>query len=200
MEREDIVKIITRCAKLYDEKLRGREFVVFFKNKENKLEHIRGHFTRSHYRHLTGVSIAGAKAKDFFYRCLNGRVKTSEILVSKDGSHVLKLQVLQRAIEQFEKARMIGFHDESRIYLQTEQLVGNVSWCLGFIHEVASSKLMSPNTLLQDDIRQCVIYPVCTITSIFRKDAKGGYTMTCNWHPEFIDEAAEVIALLESKK
>ena len=47
-------------------------------------------------------------------------------------------------------AKMIGQYDNSRIYLQTDKVIGNVNVCMGFIRK---SKEYIPNTVLKEDIR-----------------------------------------------
>lgn len=45
---------------------------------------------------------------------------------------------------------MIGQYDNSRIYLQTDKIIGNVNACMGFVKE---KNTYVPNTALNEDIR-----------------------------------------------
>ena len=86
---------------------------------------------------------------DFIKDFLNNEVKTKNVQI-KDNTSYLKLEILPQLMNLDKTAKMIGQYDNSRIYLQTDKVIGNVNVCMGFIRK---SKEYIPNTVLKEDIR-----------------------------------------------
>ena len=53
---------------------------------------------------------------------------------------------------------MVGYYNGQQPRLYTEQLVGNVQGCIGFVKDKDNGRYV-PNTLLEGDIRQKVARP-----------------------------------------
>lgn len=131
----------------------NHQFLFVYDVGENVYQYVEVRFKKEQYQHLTGTWIDHVKNNDFFDRCIAQRISAKELQTAYDGTTELKLDVLESAIRGIGKSSMIGIYDESRVYLKTDQLIGGVSWCLGFIPVKKPNSPLIANTLLKEDIR-----------------------------------------------
>lgn len=148
--KKEILKRIYTCAKLYKENFSGCNllFVYLENGTINTLETA---FSASNFRHLTGVITSPCmRAKEFFDKAVKKRL-------NENGITDLKLSVLPEFLGGLaSSAKMTGEHDNnSKIELETEILVGNVTRCMGFT--LNDGNIFVPNTILAEDIRDIVI-------------------------------------------
>jgi len=65
---------------------------------------------------------------------------------------------------------MFGFYDGSRIFLNTDEFVGGVAWCIGFMDFTNGATPLFANTLLNEDIRKVSRMPVHRIVMTLQKN------------------------------
>ena len=82
----------------------------------------------------------------------------------------MKLQILKNLVSLNKKAKILGNYNVSKPKLNTELMIGNIEWCLGFIKE---ERYYVPNTLCKEDIRNVVINPnriICILSKKIKED------------------------------
>lgn len=86
----------------------------------------------------------------FYNKYLNHSLLEQEIRYKSDGTTVLKLQALPKVVNFFKSSRMTTTFDTYQPQLHVDRLVGNISYCLGFVKE---SGYYVPTSCLLGDIR-----------------------------------------------
>ena len=158
MDKDAAIRIITACAKLYDDNLKNKNLLFFFDDGWNGVAYIETLFLRRNYLHLTGVIQSGTRmrATDFYDISLRGQLSPSHFDLHKDGSSDLKLSVLSTIMSIHKTAKMVGDYNMTKSLLITEKIVGTVTACLGFVRE---NDYYLPNTVLREDIRDVTRSP-----------------------------------------
>ena len=177
MDKKQAIRVITDCAKIYDEELCGQN-VLFLFGSASAPVCAEAKFNRQHFLHLTGViKTQRITAQQFYNRALTGHLGENVFSIPSDGTVELKLSVLPGLCRIHKTARMIGDYNNSKSLLVTEKLVGGTNACVGFIREDA---FYIPNTALREDIRDITISPWQRIIATFRKPQKAlQYTELC---------------------
>lgn len=139
------------------------------------IEKIELYFPKSSFANLTGVTITNSNNNVLnsfsFYNLLkSGSVSIDKYKIEcKDCTTDLKLQVLPYLMRIDKNANMVCDFDSSKIYLQTDKLIGGTNCCMGFIKEHRKGVYI-PNTALNTDMRNIIISK-CNILAILKKSA-----------------------------
>ena len=169
MKKEAAIKIITSCAKSYKNNLENKNLLFIFGDLQTP-EYFEASFLPRNFLHLTGIKLVEGRivsSKDFYDRCLNGKLSPDDFYMAQNGTTDMKLSVLPQLMNLHLCAKMVGDYDNTLLY--TEKIVGNIFACVGFIHE---NGYYIPNTALREDIRDITISPQKRVLAIFRKDIK----------------------------
>lgn len=150
IQKREIIQEITESARLYDQNLQGKNIMFIYLN-NHELNFIETKFLKSNFFHLTGLISNNINPNQFYEKCLNNKIKENEIKIKKDGTTMLKLQVLKNLMCINKNAKMIGDFDKNKLYLTTDKLIGNTNECLGF---KKVNKFYVSNTSLKADIRR----------------------------------------------
>lgn len=179
MKKEDAIRIITNCAKLYHENLEGKN-LLFLYGSPQLPQHFEAVFLPKHFLHFTGVALVPQRivsSIDFYDRCLNRNLSPSDFGMPDSGTVEMKLSVLPRMMKISTAAKMIGEYDLSKSLLYTEKLAGNVSACMGFVQD---DGYYHPNTILKEDIRDVTKRPQKKVLAVFGKTLQAPtYTEVC---------------------
>lgn len=153
MDKQEAIKIITQCAKIYKNNLVGKSLlIVYFIRKTNKYDFFEIKFSESNFCHLTGVVKQNGLTSSAFYNlCIENKIKESDFEFKDDGTTYMKLSVLPKIIHIQKASQMSGNYNNSGIKLYTHRLAGGVNGCMGFIN--TGETYYSPNTVLKEDIR-----------------------------------------------
>lgn len=174
MKKNKAIRIITNCAKEYNEYLENKNLLFVFGN-NHKQEAFEAVFEPRHFLHLTGIEANGRfinRSSDFYDICLKGQLSPSAFELAKNGTTDMKLSVLPQLMKIHKTAKMIGEYDCAKSFLMTEKIAGNVTACLGFVRD---GNYYVPNTTLKEDIRNVKVKPQLRVIAILRKDIKSNY-------------------------
>lgn len=153
INKEEALKIILKCCKLYHCNLENKNVMFIVQDKRKDIHHIEMLFLASNFLHLTGINIINKNIKsstDFYNLCLKNQITVSDFKISSNGTTSIKLQILPQIIQIQKTCKMIGDYNNTKLYLSTQKLVGNVNICMGFIKK---GNYYIPNTALKEDIR-----------------------------------------------
>lgn len=171
MKKEKAIKIITSCAKEYHENLEGRNLLFIYGTFKSP-EYFEATFGSENFCHLTGmVRTQKFSAEQFYQRCLRGKLNPFHIDFRKNGTTEMKLRILPRLMTIDKTATMIGTYNNSKSFLVTDKLAGNVNACMGFITKGGHAYYM-PNTALDEDIRAISVRPLKRVFAVLKKDIK----------------------------
>ncbi|MCL2405957.1 MAG: PBECR4 domain-containing protein [Defluviitaleaceae bacterium] len=182
MKKEEALKIIVDCAKVYRDNLANRHLLFVFQD-GSVVKNIEIVCLPRNYMHLTGVALVdrSLKSADFYDLCIRGELKCSSFELNKDGTTRVKLQVLNQAMNIHKTAKMIGDYSYTKSMLVTEKIAGTVTACLGFIRERGKRNSYVPNTVLREDIRNVVDKPPKKVLAIFRKSKDEAIYRECTY-------------------
>lgn len=170
MDKDNALKIIVTCAKIYKENLLNKNVLFVYGSLAN-INYIETLFLQRHFLHLTGVHVQSKRlsSTEFFSMSINNRLRTSDFELPKDGTADLKLAILPALMIIHKTAKMIGEYDNSKTLLFTAKIIGNVTACIGFVPE---NRFYVPNTALKEDIRNVTSLPQLRILASYRKNVK----------------------------
>lgn len=165
-EKAAAIKIVTECAKLYQEHLANRKLLFIVTDKHKRTSALEVSFDETNYLHLTGLKVhEGLSARKFYEKCLDG--KLSEADFEMESTTEKKLRVLPMMMCKSLRVDTVGEYNHQKPVLYTEKLAGSVKGCMGFVEDEKSKRYV-PNTLLEADIRDCIKTPY-RIVATFRK-------------------------------
>lgn len=167
MDIKNAIKIVVKCAKIYEENLLNKNLLIVFKDKNDKFNILETEFLDKNFMHLTGIKTKNIKSKQFLKLALNSRLPLNLLSFSDDGTTVLKLSVLESAMNVDKLARMVGDFDGVRHHLMTDKLAGTTNMCMGFCD--MGDEIFVPNTVLKEDIRN--ISKSNRILAIYKKSS-----------------------------
>lgn len=153
INKEEALKIILKCCKQYNYNLENRNVMFIIQDKSKYIYYIEMLFLASNFLHLTGIDIINENIKsstDFYNLCLKNQITVSDFKFNSNGTTSIKLQILPQIIQIQKICKMIGNYNNTKLYLSTQKLVGNVNICMGFIKK---GNYYIPNTALKEDIR-----------------------------------------------
>lgn len=86
---EDARNIVMKCAKLYEQNLNNKKFLVIYKDRiQNTIRHLELIFLKNNYQHLTGIELiddCGKVRKNvselFYAKCLNNTLKKVKLFL-----------------------------------------------------------------------------------------------------------------------
>lgn len=154
MKKEDALKIIVQCAKVYNSNLVDRNYLFVYQILPRKIECLDTLFQSRNFMHLTGVKdTSGRGSVWFFNACVASRLSVHDFDLARDGTTEQKLLVLPALMQIHQTVKMIGTYNASKVNLKTEKLGGSVSACMGFVRD---HEWFVPNTVLKADARDLV--------------------------------------------
>lgn len=172
IKKQDVIKIIVNCAKLYKKNLENKNYLFVFKNNsEDEIQYFESLFLPRNFQHLTGIKINKnyIQSSIHFYKiCLNNKLNPKHIEIT--GTVDLKLKVLPMLMELHKNVNMMGSYCGNNINLKTDKLAGNVRGCIGFIKDKTNKKYYVPNTVLKEDIRNIIKRPYSRVIAIYSKN------------------------------
>ena len=181
MNKEAAIKIIRECAFEYESNLVNRNILFVF-GAVNSLEFFDVLCLSHNFMHLTGIIAAGSlNSINFYNMTLDGRLAPELFELNKDGTTEMKLSVLRHAMNIHKNAKMVGDYNASKIMLNTEKIIGNVTASLGFVLSKEYPDFFVPNTVLREDIRNIVHKPTKRVLAIFIKDKNADTYVECTY-------------------
>ena len=159
VDKDAAIRIITSCARQYDDNLKNKNLVFLFDDSSNGVAYIETLFLRRNFMHLTGVvpSGKGMRSTDFYDISMRGQLSPRHFELHKDGSSDLKLSVLSMIMNIHKTAKMVGDYNLTKSLLITEKIVGTVTACLGFVRENGfDSHQQLHQTLVECGFQTCV--------------------------------------------
>lgn len=81
IEKNEIIKTLCTCAKMYKENLENKNIMFIYKDERAKF--IEAKFLKSNFLHLTGIKLQNLKANAFYDKCIHNRILESEIRIQK---------------------------------------------------------------------------------------------------------------------
>lgn len=171
MQVENIINIVVDIAQKYQEKLENKNILFIYLNRSDQtIKYIETRFLSRNFLHLTGLNFSGKYSNYFYKLCINNKLKSKDIQIKNKKIIQMKLEILDNLVSLNKKSKMIGNFNESKLKLNTEIVIGNIGWCLGFIKE---NEYYIPNTLFQEDIRNVVVIPnriICIMSKRIKDD------------------------------
>lgn len=169
MKKDEALKIINKCAKLYQENLENRNF-LFVSLTDSKLNYMEARFLKNNFKHLTGVVDTNGEinASLFYSKCLNNKLSLNDFEMRNDGTTELKLSVLPELMKLSKSVKMIGNFNCYKPKLYVDKLAGNVTACIGLSK---ANEFYVPVTALKEDTRGLVIKTE-KVVAIFSKHVK----------------------------
>lgn len=152
INKKKIILYVLECAKLYKKNLQNKNIMFVYRSRED-ISYIETRFTASNFLHLTGLELVNKRITpgNFLNQLLAHRVSEKDIKERKDGTTILKLQVLNRLMQINQHAKMIGDYGDSRVHLYSQKIIGDIYSCMGFIQK---NNYFICNTVLKEDIRK----------------------------------------------
>ncbi len=162
--KEQAIKVVVTCAEQYKQHLANKNLLFLCQDKHKRITAIEFSFDASNYLHLTGLKVKKKKhgeeqqddavsAREFYEKCLAHRLSASDFEFAKDGTTMLKLDVLPRLMTKNLSANMVGDYNSRNPMLVTEKLAGSTAACMGFVPTGPTGRYV-PNTVLKIDIRE----------------------------------------------
>lgn len=171
MSKEEALKIILNCSKIYHQNLENRNIMYIVEDKLGEVSYLETIFLSSNFLHLTGVKILNPKIKssiDFYNFCLKKQLSISDFEFKSNGTTIKKLNILQSIMQIYKNAKIVGKYNNLKKYLSTEILIGGINCCIGYIKE---KNYYIPNTVLKEDIRD-IIEEQFKVIYILRKEIR----------------------------
>lgn len=172
MQVENIIKTIVEIAQKYKEKLENRNILIIYSNRSNqKIEYIETKFLSKNFLHLTGLHFLGKYSNYFYKLCINNKLKSKDIKIENSKIIQMKLEILHNLVSIDKKAKILGEFNNCKLKLNTQIVIGNTNWCLGFIKD---NNYYVPNTLFQEDIRKVISNSnriICIMSKKIKEDS-----------------------------
>lgn len=181
--------LIIEGAKIYDSKLRNKDFLIVFKEIDilgnDKIKYIEVKCRKNNYMHLTGVKYINKNlrnknknenydivyANNFFDLIMSSRLNINYCYYKADETTNIKLEILNHILNFPFNAVMIGNYNYSKPHLYTKKICGTITSCIGFIN---ANESLYPNTILKEDIRNITekTFPIIMICSKSKDETK----------------------------
>lgn len=171
MNKEEALKIVLECSKKYYNNLENKRIMFIMQDKKKDINYMEAVFLPRNFLHLTGMNIINKKIKsstDFYNLCLKNQISISDFEFNSNGTTPIKLQILPQITQIQKISKMIGNYSDTKLYLSTQKLIGNVNICMGFVRK---ENYYIPNTALKEDIRN-ITDEQNKIVAILVKDVK----------------------------
>lgn len=165
----EIANKLKNCAKIYKQNLENKKLLFLTEDKTNFFSFFEIAMFPRNFMHLTGCKIIENNKNiptiEFYSRFLNNNINEKNIILSNSTSFY-KIEILPQLMNLDKNAKILGDYDNSKIYLQTNKLVGNINACIGFIKE---KHTYIPNTALNEDIRN-ITTNIKKVIAVFKKN------------------------------
>lgn len=129
MISDTTISKIYKTIKIYDKNLCNNRFLILGKNKKTYLQGIEIYFDEKSFQHLMGIKTKSAK--DFYNNCLNKKFDYTEVEDFHNCKQ--KLNVANTAFDLTKNGKMYGKFNSTKFDMQTDFVLGNVNWYLGFV-------------------------------------------------------------------
>lgn len=180
MDKKAALAIITKAARIYDNQLNNKNFLLIYGELRDP-QHIELMFGTKNFHHLTGIVINkkhlfrdvhdknSNELEVFYFKALNGKLHEKDIAFKNDGTTEQKMRVLLQTLTISKSIKMYGDFVDNRVKLKTEKVAGGTNSFLGF---VKGNDFYVPNTVIEGDIRNnaYIPYTVYGILSKFKDD------------------------------
>lgn len=194
MDKKEAISIITNCAKEYEKRLKNSNIMFVFENKkaktiEESINYIETIYYPYSFLHLTGVEYKNENsgAVDFYNNALRGRISEKNIEINSSFLVGLKLSILHNLIDIDKSVKFIGnYNDVTKDKLYTEKVVGNISYCFGFVKDKKTNSFYVPNTTLKENIKN-ITDDTCNIIAILKKKRAEEFYSTITYLKNNID-------------
>ena len=104
---KEALKILSRCAKIYDEQLRNKNLLFLLMDKQKTVHSLETVFLSRNFKHLTGLA-SPLGANRFFEKILARQLGLNEFDFKDDGTTELKLKILPTLMSKNFSANMVG--------------------------------------------------------------------------------------------
>lgn len=165
VDKKTAIRIITKAARDYDDRLNRKQFLIIYKN-GNGNEYVEIGFRDMNFLHLTGVK-SHLSAQRFYERCLNSKLAEDDIEIDKNGKVQQKLKVLPFLHELLYHSCMIGDYVNSGVMISADYFVGDTKLVLSVGFRKGALKDY-PVTLYSGDIRK-LTNPTNKVLAIYVK-------------------------------
>ena len=195
----DVTRCIVECAKLYRDNLENKNYLfVATADKGASFSLFEAAFLPRNYAHLTGVKYnkGHASSVEFYDAALSGRLMSTSYDIPNDGNVPRKMEVLHSLMNIHQHANMIGVYDGSKIRLHTNQLVGTISACMGFVVDKDAASFV-PNTALKQDMREITGPRMHVVAVLSKQVGVEKYSSLRYSHKNYKDVLSTIDALNE---
>lgn len=177
MEKADIIRIVSKAAKVYDTNFKTKRTLVI-DGALNSPSYMEIKASPENFLHLTGLKVNKSHIlrnitnknqnpfEVFYEKALHNRLVADDFDI-KDESTEEKLSVLVNALDITSDLRKIGSLNKLHRDLKTDILIGNGGACLGFIK--ADEKCYIPNTVLKSSINEETCGKFTSVRAILNK-------------------------------
>ncbi len=147
MNNVEALRIISSCAKLYEENLVNRNLLFVYGSLRHP-QYFEALFLARNFLHLTGVKLSKSLPSDsgFFAMVCKNKISYNDIVIDTNENVERKLAILPSLMNIQNTAKMVGSYNFSKPLLNTDVLAGGVHACLGFVDD--SNGYFVPNTAL----------------------------------------------------
>ncbi len=184
MDKVKILNILHKCVNLYDRNLKNYNIMFVLENKKSptideRITYIETIFYPHNFLHLTGIEYTpkdksmNTKYKiaiDFYNKLLQQKLPLDSINTTNQFTTELKLEILHNLVNIDKSAKFIGnYNNVIKDKLYTEKVVGNVSYCFGFVRESKTNYYYLPNSTIKENIKN-ITDDTCNILMILKKE------------------------------
>ncbi len=184
MDRKEALSIVYNCAKIYSKNLQDYNIMFVIENKKSaasntSIEFIETIYYSHNFLHLTGMEYNSKNrsikskyqlATEFYYNLLNGKVSYKDINYKNPFTTQLKLDILNQLGNIEKSAKFLGnYNNTIKDMLYTEKVVGNISYCFGFVRDSRTKYFYLPNTTIKENIKN-ITDDTCNIVAILKKE------------------------------
>lgn len=162
--KEDARRRVLNCAKLYQQKLINKKFLIIYRERQdNKIHYIEVVFYERNYQHLTGLELIDKngnalhnQSMNFYRKCIRNKLGLDEFRFKQDGTTHLKLAALPILMDVTKITKIIGNYNNIRPYLFVDKVMGGINFCLGLSKE---NDVYVPSSALLEDIKKLTDAP-----------------------------------------
>lgn len=184
MNKRETLKILHNCVMLYDTNLKNNNIMFVIENKKSptikeSISFIETIYYPHNFLHLTGLKYQPQDknivskyqiATDFYKKLIQQKLPLSSIEYINPFTTELKLGILHHLGNIDKSAKFLGnYNNNIKDKLYTEKVVGNVSYCFGFVKDSASNYFYVPNSTIKENIKN-ITDDTCNIIAILKKE------------------------------
>ena len=148
MNKKTAKEIMKKASIVFEKYFKDKNMLIVY-GKPISPQYIETKALDYNFLHLTGVSTK-LSPRQFYKQLMNNKLSDDNFELKKDGTTVLKLQILEQTLNMSVNAKMIGDYSGSHIQIQTGKVTGSITSCLGLIKD---NGYYIPQTVLKEDAR-----------------------------------------------